>query len=515
MVKKLIEVSLLLGVLVAGVSCQIETRNFTQWLDHFDENCTETWNNTYYIDESFYEPGGPIFLYVGDMQFYYTWYRLNSSHFVDIAREAGALLIGTEHRYYGESRPTADLTTDNLIYLSTAQALEDVAELIRFIKSSSPDLENAKVIASGVGHGGALATWLRQRYPDLVHAAWSSSAKLNALLNFGEFHTNTAQTIRIYGGQICYDRMANAFSMLEDIWVAEDLEKLVEVFKLCPMDPGDVEIIPIELASGFFFGTLATAIGIYVSVAHAPAITSFCGYLERGENDMYGLADWIYYAIYNAQGCLPASVDDLLYVYMDPDWYSPGSIVGGRQQVWQMCTEFGWFRSSNASDHPFGDRFPYDMFFQQCNFILNYTMTEDDLRRSIDNTNVQFGGLHPNVTRVYFTNGNLDSEKTISILSDLNDDAPADIIPYFGYGADYESMNTTTYQGLRNIQERARSLILEWLETDDVTEGPTEGTTTSPTGETSPANTTTPAITTTTTTTGPTTTSEPVWTPYR
>ncbi|GAB0098732.1 thymus-specific serine protease [Sergentomyia squamirostris] len=464
MVKILIEVSLLLGVLVAGVSCQIETRNFTQWLDHFDENCTETWNNTYYIDESFYEPGGPIFLYVGDMQFYYTWYRLNSSHFIDIAREVGALIIGTEHRYYGESRPTADLTTDNLIYLSTAQALEDVAELIRFIRSSSPDLENAKVIASGVGHGGALATWLRQRYPDLVHAAWSSSAKLNALLNFGEFHTNTAQTIRIYGGQICYDRMANAFALLDEVFEAEDWDKLIEVFKLCGIE----EDVSAEMIAGFFFETMATAIGQYISMMHAPGITTFCGYLERGQNDMYGLADWVYYAIFNSHGCLPASVSDLLYIYMDPDWFAPGSI---------------------------------------CNFILNYTMTADDLRYSIDNTNAQFGGLHPNVTRVYFTNGNLDSEKTLSILTDLNEETPADVIPYFGYGADYESMNRTTYEGVRNIQERARSLILEWLETEDVTEGPTEsteGTTTSPIGE----------IPTTTTDTGPVTTSEPVMTPY-
>uniref|UniRef100_A0A1B0CT00 Prolylcarboxypeptidase n=1 Tax=Lutzomyia longipalpis TaxID=7200 RepID=A0A1B0CT00_LUTLO len=487
MVKKFIQAILAIGALAACVQCEIEMRNFTQPLDHFDENCTETWDNTYYIDESFYQPGGPIFLYVGDMQFYFTDYRIRSSHFRDIAIEAGALLVATEHRYYGNSRPVPDLTADNLVYLTSSQAIEDMAALVRFIRSSSPDLEEAKVIAAGVGHGGALATWLRQAYPDLIHAAWASSAKLNAILNFGEFHTTTTQSVRIYGGVLCYDRMANAFAMLEEVFQNENYTKLVEVFKMCPAE----EEFDEEVAGALFFGTLATMIGQIISMMHSPAITSFCGYLERGENDMMGLADWIYYYVYNEQGCLPANMYDLLSEYMGTSWEDQGVIIGGRQQVWQSCNEFGWFKSSNASDHPFGDRFPYERFYEQCNFLLNYTITHEELLASVDNTNALFGGLSPNVTRVYFTNGNIDSEKTLSVLEDLNDQAPADVIPYFGTGADFESMNTTVFQGLRAVQERVRTLLLEWLEIDDEhTEAPTEGTTT-----TTEATTTTIGIT--------------------
>lgn len=262
MVKQFLQVFLAIVALVACVSCDIEVRNITQPLDHFDENCTETWENNYFIDESFYQPGGPIFLYIGDMFWFYTDLRLRSSHFTDIARELGALLVGTEYRYYGNSHPVPNLIKDNLVYLTSSQALEDKAALVRFLRSSSPDLENAKVIAAGIGQGAAMATWLRQAYPDLIHGVWASSANLLALLNFNQFHVTTAETIRIYGGILCYDRMAEAFEMLEEVYVQQNYTKLIEVFRMCPSEEDFDE----ELAGRLFFGTLATLIGQTMSL---------------------------------------------------------------------------------------------------------------------------------------------------------------------------------------------------------------------------------------------------------
>ena len=38
------------------------------------------------------------------------------------AQKFGALLVALEHRFYGESKPTDDLSTDNLRFLSSQQA---------------------------------------------------------------------------------------------------------------------------------------------------------------------------------------------------------------------------------------------------------------------------------------------------------------------------------------------------------------------------------------------------------
>lgn len=102
-------------------------------------------------------------------------------------------------------------------------------------------------------------------------------------------------------------------------------------------------------------------------------------------------------------------------------------------------------------------------------FLPYSSITEEDIHRNINNTNAQFGGLSPNVTRVYYTNGALDAERSLSILEDLNEETPADIIPFFGQGADFMPMSQTVYSGLRAVQIRARSLILQWLGIEEAT----------------------------------------------
>ena len=34
--------------------------------------------------------------------------------------------------------------------------------------------------------------------------------------------------------------------------------------------------------------------------------------------------------------------------------------VGFRQWIYQTCTEFGWYQSSDQPDHPYGTKFPLE-----------------------------------------------------------------------------------------------------------------------------------------------------------
>lgn len=44
-----------------------------------------------------------------------------------LAKKFGAAIVSLEHRYYGKSSPFKSLTTNNLRYLSSKQALFDLA----------------------------------------------------------------------------------------------------------------------------------------------------------------------------------------------------------------------------------------------------------------------------------------------------------------------------------------------------------------------------------------------------
>lgn len=78
----------------------------TQALNPIDSLDQRTWSNRYYVDRDSYVEGGPIFVHVGGPDFYSAELRMNLSHFNEIGRAMGALLVFTEHRFYGQSRPT-------------------------------------------------------------------------------------------------------------------------------------------------------------------------------------------------------------------------------------------------------------------------------------------------------------------------------------------------------------------------------------------------------------------------
>lgn len=76
------------------------------------------------------------------------------------------------------------MTTENLVYLSSEQALADLAEFIVNIKDKYNVPLTAKWVAFGGSYSGTLAAWLRMKYPHLVHMAVASSAPLLAKIDF-------------------------------------------------------------------------------------------------------------------------------------------------------------------------------------------------------------------------------------------------------------------------------------------------------------------------------------------
>lgn len=78
-------------------------------------------------------------------------------------------------------------STDNLAYLSSEQALADLAAFTMAMREEL-GLRGSKWVAFGGSYSGSLAAWYRLKYPHLVHAAVATSAPVLARVNFkGEF----------------------------------------------------------------------------------------------------------------------------------------------------------------------------------------------------------------------------------------------------------------------------------------------------------------------------------------
>lgn len=77
-----------------------------------------------------------------------------------------------------------DLSTESLVYLSSEQALADLAFFIEAMQKEKNLPDGTKWIVHGGSYPGSLAAWMRMRYPHLVHGAMSASGPLLAKVDF-------------------------------------------------------------------------------------------------------------------------------------------------------------------------------------------------------------------------------------------------------------------------------------------------------------------------------------------
>lgn len=89
----------------------------------------------------------------------------------------------------------SDLSVDNLKYLSSEQALADLANFIESMNKKYSLPTGTKWIAFGGSYPGSLAAWLREKYPNLVHGSISSSGPLLAK---ADFYGNFPQSFTIF-----------------------------------------------------------------------------------------------------------------------------------------------------------------------------------------------------------------------------------------------------------------------------------------------------------------------------
>ena len=125
-----------------------------QQLDHFNPQNHRTWRMRYFANDEHQTPGGPIFIYVGGEWSISPGSISAGTHIYDLAKEHSGTLFYTEHRFYGQSHPTTNTSTENLRFLTVDQALADLAYFIDFIKSSSSDFTNSGVIMVGASYSG-------------------------------------------------------------------------------------------------------------------------------------------------------------------------------------------------------------------------------------------------------------------------------------------------------------------------------------------------------------------------
>lgn len=190
---------------------------YQQTLDHYNVlTTTATWPQRFWTNAQFFNGSGPLFLYV-EGEGAGSPYDVLSGQHVELAANHSALVIALEHRYYGASVPTGDMSVDNMGYLSSHQAVGDVARFLReYVAVQYPGV--TAVITYGGSYPGALSGWLRFRLPQLVWGAFSTSSPIEAQADFQGYNNVVAASLSsplVGGSAHCLANVKAAFAVVD------------------------------------------------------------------------------------------------------------------------------------------------------------------------------------------------------------------------------------------------------------------------------------------------------------
>ncbi|KAB0797058.1 hypothetical protein PPYR_11119 [Photinus pyralis] len=409
---------------------------FIQRLDHFNPTDLRVWKQRYFTNDQFYKVthNGPIFLMIGgEGTASPLW--MNQGAWIDYAKRFKALCFQLEHRYYGKSHPTEDMSTKNLQYLTSQQALADLAAFIQAKNEEYGFSSNVKWIVFGGSYPGSLAAWMRLKYPHLVHGAMSASGPLLAKADFPEYYHVVEESLKTASSQ-CLSTVKEATAQVE-IFLNHTVgyKALDSMFNLCdPIEnsinnPKDISNFYVTLAeniAGIVQYNKDNRIGGNQKVANI-TIDTICDIME--DDDMGAPIDKlaeINRLLMNANNlkCLDYKYDKMIQELSQNSWSSNVS-EGGRQWMYQTCTEFGFFQSSSQPPYIFGTDFPVEFYIQQCVDIFGEKYNSAFVDTNVQRTNTFYGALDIDVSNVVFVHGSIDPWHALGITKTREQRAPA------------------------------------------------------------------------------------------
>ena len=197
--------------------------NLSVPVDHFqnesmyEPHSSNTFQLRYWFDASYYQSGGPIIMLAsGEDTGVDRLPYLQKGIVHQLIQTTHGIGVILEHRYYGTSMPTSDLSTENLRFLTTEQALADTAYFAQNVvfkgfENTQLTASHAPWIAYGGSYAGAFVAFLRTQYPntffgrllscsitrnpsiDYNTGAISSSGVTEAIYDFWNYYSPVAQ----------------------------------------------------------------------------------------------------------------------------------------------------------------------------------------------------------------------------------------------------------------------------------------------------------------------------------
>lgn len=218
--------------------------SFDQLIDHFPDksqyepHTNATFSQKYVFDDTYYKPGGPIFLYIGgEVDLSYRYSNLQTGIIQILMNATGGLGIILENRYYGNSYPFNTSTPEELRFLTTEQTIADNAYFAQHV--TLPNVTDGNNLTAAerpwILYGGSLAggqtAFSLVTYQNILWGGIASSGVVHAVLAYPEWYN----PIQKFAPGDCTTRINNIIDKMDSLVQSNNtaaIQQLKEIFGL-------------------------------------------------------------------------------------------------------------------------------------------------------------------------------------------------------------------------------------------------------------------------------------------
>eukprot|EP01117_Protostelium_nocturnum_P005030 TRINITY_DN1818_c0_g1_i1.p1 TRINITY_DN1818_c0_g1~~TRINITY_DN1818_c0_g1_i1.p1 ORF type:complete len:457 (-),score=129.25 TRINITY_DN1818_c0_g1_i1:223-1593(-) len=392
---------------------------YQQTLDHFNSGDIRTFKQRFWANYDHFNQSAvdaPIFLYINGEGMIYGPPSSNNSLVVQLAKEHSGVIVTLEHRFYGESHYFNQLTTENLRYLDSEQALEDLSEFITWFRTQVRNEYNIaksplKIFTIGVSYSGALSAWFRIKYPHITSGSLSSSGVVNAIKDFGQYDGQVPVSV----GLKCTNALRSVTKTIQAAIDRGNSTYYKLKFNATRLNDADFNYMIGDIGATLVqYGRRKDLCDPLVKVIGEKAIMD--AFIQLSSD-----------VFFKSFGTVESyDVKFISNTSVVPKW-------NGRQWWYQTCTEFGWFQTAAKSGGIRSKSVNLDYFLGFCKQVFGLPLDP-----VVEKTNARYGGNKPAGTRIYFANGSQDPWQWASVRKDLNEFEPARVLQCdnCGHGCD-------------------------------------------------------------------------------
>ncbi|KAG1734459.1 peptidase S28 [Suillus paluster] len=453
---------------------------FDQLIDHNDPGLG-TFQQRYWMNWEFYEPGGPIILMTpgeddasSGYQSFVTNYTINGL----IAQQQKGAVVIIEHRFFGESNPYDNLTSQSLALLTIQQAIDDLVYFATTADLPMPGGDAVKPgqapwVLVGGSYSGALTSWTMVNKPGIFWAGYASSAVVETITDYYAYFT----PIRDYMPRNCSSDVEAVIAHLDRMYVVNDtagIQTLKEAFGL----GGLVHV------DDFAYALQYNLFEWQALQPHADPGTlffDFCDALEvkDGVNagpEGWGLENAIYSwgkfwnTTYYNHVCNDRDAETCIGTYNTSQSYWTNVTVDNadRSWTWMVCNQIGFYQVGPPEGQPAIVSHILQPIYdeRQCVNMFPQAFASPP-EPTIAKTNRMYDGWDVDIPRLFFANGLRDPWREATVSADGLNKANTTSMPIYE-GDGFHASDMFTLIGFDDpsiaaVQDAALMYMKEWL----------------------------------------------------